>query len=174
MRLPEEINVNELVSITKNTFTTTGTIDDPSNLANARVWLLRYFGVSYILGFSLPLISVLVGTISILLFFFYFLLRFLRGVCLILCVCLLVFFLFRVFFLYFHSYFSSLSVHAFISLPPHNSAEEDSVVAKGVVEAAQHYYEVCGVASIKGRPRNQLSNLFNGVLEENEDTDMVE
>jgi len=42
MRLPEEINVNELVSITKNTFTTTGTIDDPSNLASARVWLLRW------------------------------------------------------------------------------------------------------------------------------------
>jgi len=52
MRLPEEINVNELVSITKNTFTTTGTIDDPSNLANARVWLLRYWGESCLQAFS--------------------------------------------------------------------------------------------------------------------------
>ena len=57
MRLPEEINVNELVSITKNTFTTTGTIDDPSNLANARVWLLRYLGESCFIEVSPPLIS---------------------------------------------------------------------------------------------------------------------
>jgi len=40
MQEPENINVPELVSITEETFATTGTIDDPVNMASAKVWIL--------------------------------------------------------------------------------------------------------------------------------------
>ena len=40
MRFPDQINVSDLVSITKATFATTLSIDDPANLAAARVWVL--------------------------------------------------------------------------------------------------------------------------------------
>jgi hypothetical protein len=40
MRFPNEIDVDELIAITRTTYATTRTIDDPANLANSRVYLL--------------------------------------------------------------------------------------------------------------------------------------
>jgi poly(3-hydroxybutyrate) depolymerase len=39
MREPQNINVDELVAITDTTYATSGTVDNPTNMANDKVWV---------------------------------------------------------------------------------------------------------------------------------------